>query len=239
MKPIIGIVARPHKTETNLDCMMALDPYRRAVINSGGIPILIFPTQKINYMEVFPKEAPKLNEDEKDDLIRVLKMCDACIMPGGNRMYDYDTFITDYLYKNDIPVLGICLGMQIMNAYLVGEEIRVNALNKIDIETNMNHNELDKMYVHKVTLDRTSKLFNIIGKEEISVNSRHKYVIKDEENIKDKFDIVGMSEDGFPEAMEVKEKRFFIGVQWHPENMVDIDINMKKIFDSLVEEAKK
>jgi putative glutamine amidotransferase len=90
-----------------------------------------------------------------------------------------------------------------------------------------------------VTLDRSSKLFNIIGKEEISVNSRHKYVIKDEENIKDKFDIVGMSEDGFPEAMEVKTRRFFIGVQWHPENMVDIDINMKKIFDSLVEEAKK
>lgn len=239
MKPIIGIVARPHKTETNLDCMMVLDPYRRAVINSGGIPILIFPTQNINYMEVFPKDAPKLNSDEKEDLLRVLKMCNGIIMPGGNRMYDYDTFITDYAYKNDVPVLGICLGMQIMNAYLLGEEIRTNALDKIDLEKYMNHNELDMKYVHKVTLDKSSKLYNIIGEEAVEVNSRHKYVIKNDENIKDKFDIVGMSEDGFPEAMEVKSKRFFIGVQWHPENMTEYDKNMKNLFENFINEAKK
>ena len=239
MKPIIGIVARPYKTETNLDCMMALDPYRRAVINSGGIPILIFPTQNINYMEVFPKEAPKLNSEEKEDLLRVLKMCRGIIMPGGNRMYDYDTFITDYAYKNDVPVLGICLGMQIMNAYLLGEEIRTNALDKINLEKYMNHNELDMKYVHKVILDKTSKLYNIIGEEVVEVNSRHKYVIKNNENVKDKFDIVGMSEDGFPEAMEVKTRRFFIGVQWHPENMTEYDINMKKLFENFIEEAKK
>ena len=239
MKPIIGIVARPHKTETNLDCMMALDQYRRAVINAGGIPILIFPTQKINYMEVFPKEAPKLNEEEKEDLTQVLKMCNGIIMPGGNRMYDYDTFVTDYAYKNDVPVLGICLGMQIMNAYLAKEEIRTNALDKIDLEKYMNHNELDMKYVHKVTLDKSSKLYDIIGEEVIEVNSRHKYVIKNDENLKDKFDIVGMSEDGFPEAMEVKSKRFFIGVQWHPENMAEYDANMKKLFENFINEAKK
>ena len=239
MKSIIGIVARPHKTETNLDCMMVLDPYRRAVINAGGIPILIFPTQKINYMEVFPKEAPKLNEKEKEDLISVLKMCNGIIMPGGNRMYDYDTFITDYAYKNDVPVLGICLGMQIMNAYLAGEEVRTNALDKIDLEKYMNHNELDMKYVHNVRLDKSSKLYDIIGEEIIKVNSRHKYVIKNDENLKDKFDIVGMSEDGFPEAMEVKSKRFFIGVQWHPENMAEYDMNMKKLFENFINETKK
>lgn len=238
MKPIIGIVARPHKTETELDCMMALDPYRRAVINSGGIPILIFPTQNINYMEVFPKDAPKLTEEEREDLTVVLQKCNGVIMPGGNRMYDYDTFITDYLYKNDIPVLGICLGMQIMNAYLLGEEIRTNALDKIDISKYMNHNELNKKYVHKVELADDSKLFNIIGKKSIEVNSRHKYVIKTE-NYDNKFDIVGMSEDGFPEAMEVKSKRFFVGVQWHPENMVEYDTDMKKLFDCFINEAKK
>lgn len=75
MKPIIGIVARPHKTETNLDCMMVLDGYRRAVIASGGIPILIFPTNTTNYSEVFPKDAPKLKENEKDDLLQILRMC--------------------------------------------------------------------------------------------------------------------------------------------------------------------
>ena len=124
MKPIIGIVARPHITETNLDCMMALDSYRRAVINSGGIPILIFPTQRINYVYTHPKDAPKLSNEEKEDLERVLKLCSGIIMPGGSRMYDYDTFITDFAYNNDIPTLGICLGMQIMAAYFAREDIR-------------------------------------------------------------------------------------------------------------------
>lgn len=235
MKPIIGIVARPHRTETNLDCMMVLDPYRRAVINSGGIPILIFPTQTINYMEVFPKDAPKLSVDEKQDLENVLKMCSGIIMPGGNRMYDYDTFITDYAYKNDIPVLGICLGMQIMVAYLADEKIRTNALDRIDVEKYMNHNELEKMYVHDVKLEKNSKLFNIFGKEKVKVNSRHKYVIKNENY--NKFDIVGFSEEGFPEAIEIKDKKFFIGVQWHPESMHEYDEIMKKLFDEFIKES--
>ena len=235
MKPIIGIVARPHKTETNLDCMMSLDPYRRAVIQSGGIPILIFPTQKFNYMEVFPKDAPKLTEEEKNDLETSLKLCNGIIMPGGNRMYEYDTFITDYCFKNDLPVLGICLGMQIMTAYLLGEEIRTNALDKIDIEKNINHNELNLKYVHDVIIERDSKLYNIFETDKVKVNSRHKYVIKKETN--NKFDIVGLSEEGFPEALEIKDKRFFIGVQWHPESMYEYDKNMKKLFDDFIKES--
>ena len=81
-------------------------------------------------------------------------------------------------------------------------------------------------------------MFMIFGKEVVKVNSRHKYVIK--ENIDDnKYDIVGFSEDNFPEAMEVKNKRFFIGVQWHPESMHEEDDTMKKLFDCFIKETEK
>ena len=158
-------------------------------------------------------------------------------MPGGSRMYDYDLVITDYAYKNDIPVLGICLGMQIMVSYLLKEEIRTNVLEKIDIEKYINHNELELPYVHNVTLNKDSKLFSILGKDTIKVNSRHKYVAKNKEY--DNFDIIAFSEEGFPEGIEVKDKKFFIGVQWHPETMYDYDENMRKIFEFFIDITKE
>ena len=237
MKPIIGIIVRPHKTETDLDCMMVLDGYRRSVILSGGVPLFICPTQNVNFSITHPKDAPKVTDEEKEDLIRMLKMCDGIIMSGGSRMYDYDLVITDYAYKNDIPVLGICLGMQIMVSYLLKEEIRTNVLEKIDIEKYINHNELELPYVHNVTLNKDSKLFSILGKDTIKVNSRHKYVAKNKEY--DNFDIIAFSEEGFPEGIEVKDKKFFIGVQWHPETMYDYDENMRKIFEFFIDITKE
>ena len=237
MKPIIGIVVRPHKTETNLDCMMVLDSYRRAVILSGGVPLFICPTQNVNFSITHPKDAPRLIEEEKEDLLRQLKLCDGIIMPGGSRMYDYDLFITDYAYKNDVPVFGICLGMQIMVSYLLKEEIRTNVLEKIDVAKYINHNELELPYVHNVSIKEDSIIYKILGKKEIRVNSRHKYVAKND--VYDNFDIIAFSEEGFPEGIEVKNKRFFLGVQWHPETMYDYDENMRKIFEKFINEAKE
>ena len=235
MKPIIGIIARSRKNDIGMDSMICADGYRRAVINSGGIPIMIFPTQKINYEETPPREAPKLTDEEKEDLIRELKLCDGFIFPGGNKIYEYDSFIAEYAYENDIPSLGICLGMQTMTAFLSGVEYRQDVLERVSTEK-IEHQTFDT-YVHNVKIKKESKLFSIIGKEEIKVNSRHKYIIKDidyGENVM----ISCYSEDGFPEGIETNKKKFYLGVQWHPESLHEIDENHLKIFKALINACK-
>ena len=141
---------------------------------------------------------------------KVIDICDGIIFQGGDSFQEYDEKALIYCYKKDIPTLGICLGMQLMGYVFNGE--------LIDIE---NH----KNTYHEISIDKKSKLYKIIKKEKIEVNSRHNSVLKNT-----KLKITSKSIDGYIESIEDSNKKFFIGVQWHPE-----DINQIKIFKKLIE----
>lgn len=112
-KPIIGIIGRGYLE--NDDSIMKLnEEYRLAIIKSGGIPLMILPTNDLKYGETLPRDAGYLIEEEKEDLYRVLTLCDGFLMPGGSRWYQYDEVICKYALEKNIPILGICLGMQIL-----------------------------------------------------------------------------------------------------------------------------
>ena len=235
MKPIIGIVGRPEITERySRESTMCFDDYRTAIVNNGGIPILILPTQNENYCRKMPREVPFMTEEEKADLMESLKLCDGFVLPGGNRIYDYDSVIADYVIENNIPTLGICMGMQtLVFRDFKDAESRIDVLKKI--ETGLNHKELDKKYVHKVRIEKDSKLYEIIGKEEIDVNSKHIYAVNKYKDVK----ITAYSEDGAIEGIEFPDKDFIIGVQWHPESMEEYDENMRKLFKAFIAKASK
>ncbi len=93
---------------------------------------------------------------------------------------------------------------------------------------NGNHN-IDDEYVHEITINNTSKLYEILGKEKIKVNSRHNKCVPHT-----KLDIVAYSEDGIIEAIEDKTKKFFIGVQWHPESLLEDEYSIK-LFNYFIE----
>lgn len=231
-KPIIGIVARPHTTYTEREAVCVFDDYRRAISNAGGIPILIIPTQDVRYEITRPKDTPSLTESEKEDLITQIKLCDGILLPGGNRMYEYDKFICDYAIKNKMNILGICLGMQVL-ACVDTNESRDNVLQKI--ESDINHHQKDLDYVHSAIIDKNSYLYKILGKEEIKVNSRHKFsVIKT-----NKLNVIAKSkEDEVIEAIENMEDSFVLGLQWHPESMQEYDENMRKIMREFISVCK-
>ena len=141
------------------------------------------------------------------------------------KIYCYDKFIAKYAIDNDIPVLGICLGMQTLAAIDCKEKV----VERIDKEDNGGHKKQDK-FVHNVKISKDSFLYEIVGKEEFLVNSRHRCnVLKT-----NKFDIIGYSEDGIIEAIERKDRKFAIGVQWHPEMIYNDSIESRKLFDKFI-----
>lgn len=192
IKPIIGIVTRSMVSEENHNINVMYDDIVSAITNNDGIPIGI--TLNDNYKEL-------------------INLCDGIIFQGGDDFEKYDIDALKYIYDIDKPVLGICLGMQLMGVLFNGS--------MIDIE---NHKKkLD--YVHEVKIKRTSILYNIFKQDIIKVNSRHKSIIKNTN-----LNIVGISNDGFIEAIEGISKKFFIGVQWHPESMISYDKKQNNLF---------
>lgn len=148
-----------------------------------------------------------LNENYK----KIIDICDGIIFQGGDSFQEYDVEALLYCYEKDIPTLGICLGMQLMGCVFGGELISV---------------EGHKNTHHEIVIDKKSKLYNIFNKERIKVNSRHKYVLKNTS-----LKITSRSNEGYIESIEDSNKSFFIGVQWHPEDMEQLEI-FQKLIDS-------
>ena len=139
---------------------------------------------------------------EFNKIKNIIDLCNGFILQGGSDYYDIDILITKYLYENNIPTLGICLGMQTMAMTFNGT-----------ISETKNHNSKNK-YVHDIKINENSKLFNIIKKDKIFVNSRHNsYIVNTDLDVSTTNNII--------EAIEDKNKKFFIGVQWHPESIMD------------------
>ena len=138
--------------------------------------------------------------------------CSGIIMQGGDDFLDIHIDIIKYLYERDIPLLAICMSMQAMGVLFNGK------LGFIE-----NHN-INKKYVHYVNIKNNTLLYDIIKQDKILVNSYHKQYLT-----KTDLDISGYS--NCIEAIEDKNKRFFLGLQWHPEKMVEYDNIERKIFD--------
>ena len=224
IRSIIGIVGRLYSGESNIICV---EEIRIAVTKFDGIPILILPVDKedLSYKNLY-------SEEDIKDLERVLNLCDGFILPGGDTWYRLDEVVIDYAIRRDKPLLGICLGMQVLSKVLSGEK-EIAYDNTIKNNTLINHLEPNKDYVHSVIIDKNSKLYSIIGEEKIWVNSRHSYHVPELDNTL----ICARSSDGLIEGVELKDRKFIIGVQWHPESNLE-DEHSKKLFKAFFDNFK-
>ncbi len=146
--------------------------------------------------------------------------------------YEKEMILT--AFKKDIPLLGICRGAQMIAVALGGTFFQ-------DIKTALpgadEHMQSAPRHcpTHGILLNFSSLLYTICEKHYNRVNSFHHQAI---DKLPPAFTVSAVSEDGICEAIECPLKSFFIGVQWHPEAMLN-DETQKKLFSAFIKAAEK
>lgn len=189
----------------------------------------------------------------------VLQVCDGFLFPGGKKLEKVHFEILLHAIKYNKPVLGICLGMQVMAYFGVLEKavreknlpVNVDNLFKIylenknileitDIKNNNHGNDIMKEIVdcnqinlnkskHNINIFKDSRLYEIYKKEKLNVYTLHTKMTKKYGEI---FTVSAKADDDVIEALEYYDKNYFIvGVQYHPE------LNNDKIFNYFITEV--
>lgn len=203
--------------------------YLAAIWEAGGVGVVLEPTtdaEKIQeYASMFDGFLisggvdidPKFyGEEKKFDNVEIDSARDA-----------FESLAIPAFFATGKPMLGICRGLQAMNVFLGG-----TLYQHID---GHKQTESGDTVTHAVDLASDGLLYDIVRCESIAVNTFHHQAIKD---LSTKLCIDACSHDGYIEAVHAKDRKFCLGVQWHPEIYRQKDENMQKLFLSFVNACK-
>jgi putative glutamine amidotransferase len=139
---------------------------------------------------------------------------------------EVETALIEEALSHDIPVLAICRGMQLLNVQLGGSLIQHLA----DTGRHVQRTKDKSLPAHAVTIAPGTMLASIANRQTWDVNSRHHQAVGRLGN--------GLrvgawdAKDHTIEAIELPERRFVVGVQWHPEDQAEKDAEQRKLFQS-------
>ena len=230
MNPLIGLTGNHSDIDVTLR-----DAYHKQIVKAGGVPVIIPPV------------------DDEQVIIDTLERLDGIIFTGGgdfdpkwfneaphpklgtiNTVRDHAELLTvKHAYNRNIPMLGICRGIQAIAISLDG-----HIAQDISDRTIHNHSQEEDRPIttHEVTIRseevQASILQSLYPTPTIRVNSFHHQAV---DNPGKRFRTIATSPDGIIEAMESTEHKPIMGVQWHPEWLGDDGL---PIFQWLVNEAR-
>ena len=234
MRPIIGITC---DYDWEVGRSQLYSGYYEGISQAGGLPFLI----------------PALESSYASDIISRLN---GLVLTGGQdvdsylfgeephpkvgRMNPYRDELEIALCKeaviHNIPVLGICRGAQIMNVAMGGTIYQDIESQVEDAKLICHDQQAPKWFgIHEVEIGDGSSLREIFGAKVIRTNSFHHQAIRRPGEM---LIAVGHTRDGIVEAIETKDHSFYIGVQWHPERMLNKDINALKLFQAFIRAAE-
>lgn len=234
-KPLIGVTANFSEGQLQL-----APGYFRSVEAAGGIPVIIAPKRMPNAnMSLLLDRIDGLLLSGGADINPILVGEDPVpALHGINTERDlFELTLTRLAYNRQIPMLGICRGIQVLAAALGGTIMQ-------DIATSLSHTQLIKhsqdadraTATHFVEAVEGSRIAELLGKR-FAVNSFHHQAVG---QCGPRFRITAQSADGVIEAIESTEMKSIIGVQWHPECFIaEGDTCMMPLFQQFVNDASE
>ncbi|SHI07230.1 putative glutamine amidotransferase [Clostridium collagenovorans DSM 3089] len=220
--------------------------YERAYVNNDYI-------QSVAMCKAIPYMVPMISDEE---LIREqVANVDALILSGGHdvnplmwneephsklggilpKRDTYDMALLKIALEMKKPILGICRGEQLINVGNGGSLYQdLSLIEGSYIKHNQQH--LSNVATHTACIKEGTKLHEILGEDEILVNSFHHLAIN---KVAPGYIVSATAKDGVVEAIEKEGDHFVMGIQWHPEMMTKDYPKMQKIFMALVKEASK
>ncbi|WP_277072080.1 membrane dipeptidase [Segatella oulorum] len=224
LRPLIGISANTADIDLTLRRV-----YCDQIVHAGGVPVVL----------------PPVNDAEV--LINMLEGIDGLVLTGGadynplwygeqpekelhtiNSTRDLpELLLTRLAFNRQIPILGICRGVQTMAIALGGNLVQ-------DLKTPLKHSQdaPRSEATHSVTITEGSTLYGLYGQETF-VNSFHHQAVKD---CGSHLHVVATAPDGVIEAVESTEQKALMGVQWHPEWMGGEGL---KLFEWLTQRSRE
>ena len=233
MKPLIGIGSDVAHKDGQRDRAFVYTTYVDSLRRAGAVPVLIPPQ---------PENARELIEDLDGLLLAGGDDCDPAVYgetphpsvePMDPRRQANDFTLARAARERGIPTLGICLGVQVMNVAAGGTLIQDIASS---IDTEIDHaSEPTDRHRHEVFIEANTHLANILGARELNVNSSHHQAIG---RVAESLRVTAHAPDGIVEGLEDPGHPFYVGVQWHPEDMPHEE-SASALFGAFVDAARK
>lgn len=232
MKKVIGLV--PLWDEERQSIWM-LPGYMKVIEACGGVPL------------VLPLTA------DPEELEECLRLCDGLLLTGGQDVNpvlygqeplpqcgelcilrdQMETLLLKRAVERDIPVLGICRGIQLMNAALGGtlyQDLPTQHPSSVShVMTPPYHQP-----VHTVEILENTPLAALLGSGTYPVNSYHHQAVR---QLAPSAKAMAVSSDGLVEALYLPDRKFIWGVQWHPEFAYEQDENCLRLVQELLNHA--
>jgi putative glutamine amidotransferase len=210
--------------------------YSQAILHAGGAPLIIPSAQDNMSMGAVLDSAQGLILSGGPDVHprRFGEEPLAALGEIDEVLDKMEILAAQMAIEKNLPLLGICRGIQVLNVALGGTLYQ-------DIASQMPESichtpKTDKaVNTHTVRLEAGSRLREILGKREIWVNGKHHQAVRD---LAPGLTVVARARDGVIEAVEHPLKRFVIGVQWHPEGTWRDDAHSQKLFSAFIRAAR-
>jgi putative glutamine amidotransferase len=219
--PRIGLTARSPR---------ALAPYRRGIELGGGQPVVLDPWTP------------------RPELHRLYESLDGILLPGGagiawiwrrhhrrtgvasprpagwSELESADVHLARWAVADDRPILGICRGIQMLALAVEGH-----------LDREVPGHRLKGVYpAHQMELARGSRLREVLGASSMPVNSRHYRAVRSIPAISGFRATAWAAQDGVVEGIECTARTFAVGVQFHPEGLLDFDEPSRRLFREFV-----